>query len=970
MVDRLPEAGDKLGPYTILGPMGAGGMGVVYHGRDERLGRDVAIKVVRFGLMTDEAARRRFRKEALALAKLNHPNIATVYDVGVQDGFDYIVMEFVRGQTLRDRLIAGPMPSQEIVALAVEVAAGLEEAHEQGVVHRDLKPANVMITAKGHAKILDFGLAKLLAPAGAEDLTQPLGETRGVVGTPLYMSPEQAEGRPIDPRTDLWSLGVLLYESFSGRAPFRGDSGLAILRAITNDDPPPLRDLRADVPADAVRIITRALEKDADRRYQSASEMGRDLSAASAQLSAPALTTRSRARVAWPYIAATAVVVTALAAWGLWFYRRAERRHWAREEAIPQIQKLISDERQLAAFFLLKEAELALPGDPQLAEIRRTLVVTCSVTSSPPGATAEIQDYLTPDQPWFRLGVTPLDKVSAPNGYFRWRLVNGGQEFIAAPALRKKMKFDLAAINAAPRGMTLVNGGEWADMIAFIGWIGPITLPSYYIDRTEVTNRDFQQFVDSGGYSKREYWKEKFVRDGKELDWNAAMALLRDRTGRAGPATWSGGHHPDGQADFPVSGVSWYEASAYAAYAGKTLPVLAQWFRACPPYLASSTVLESNISHEKLAAVDSFKGHGPFGTVDMIGNVREWIENRADEDAHFMLGGAWNSLTYLSVDPEALPAFDRSPENGFRAVRTLGAMTIDATGPIPTLHRDFEKYKPASDEVFRAYQAMYAYDKAHLDPSSEGVIKESADYREEKVSFNAAYADERVTAYLFLPKRVRPPFETVVFFPSARVLDLKDSKDLGDTEFFDYIVQSGRAVLYPVYKGTYERQDRFMRPGKRHEADLIIQRYRDLGRALDYLQTRPDIDKDRLAYLGVSMGSAEGVIYTTLRQDAFKTVIFLDGGYFLVPPDPGTDQADFAPRLKKPVLMVNGRYDFTFSLARSQEPLFRMLGTPAADKRHVVLETPHDVTTRMPELIAAVLPWLDKYLGPIQSAQR
>ncbi len=261
---------------------------------------------------------------------------------------------------------------------------------------------------------------------------------------------------------------------------------------------------------------------------------------------------------------------------------------------------------------------------------------------------------------------------------------------------------------------------------------------------------------------------------------------------------------------------------------------------------------------------------------------------------------------------------------------------------------------------------MYAYEKMPLNARVDSVVEETPDWRKEKVTFDAAYLNLRVPAYLFLPKRVKPPYQTVVFFPSARVLYLDDSHALGDMAFIDYVIQSGRAVLYPVYLGTYERQVRRVLPGASTGMDVTVNTFKDLARSIDYLETRPDIDKGRLGYLGVSWGAADGVIYATLLQDKFRTMVFLDGGFFLGPAQPGRDQADFAPRLKKPVLMVNGRYDFSFSLERSQVPLFRMLGTPAADKQHVVLETPHDVRSQRTEMVKAVLGWLDKYLGEVQ----
>lgn len=958
-------AGTILGHYRIREQLGAGGMGVVYRARDERLERDVAVKVLPPGLLTDEQVRRRFRKEALALARLSHPNIAAVYDVGEQDGVDYLVMEYIPGESLAAKLRSGPLAPDRAVALAGEIASALEEAHEQGVVHRDLKPGNIVITPKGHAKVLDFGLAKLRA--GAEDITQSIRDTDGAVGTAHYMSPEQATGTVVDSRTDLWSLGVVLYESLSGKLPFQGSSGLAVLRAITEEDPKPLRQIRTDAPPQADRIVSRALEKDVSKRYQSAAEMAHDLSEALTQLRPALPRVRQEVRLSRRYAVAAVFLVVLLAALGGWLYYRWERRQWAREEAIPHIAKLRSEDKSLAAFRLLQEVRRYLPTDPRVAQMFEKGTQPISITSSPPGATVEIQDYVSPGSSWFRLGTTPMKNIRIPNGYFRWKVLKDGiGEYITAPPTTKEMRFALDSAKRAPDGMVLVNSDTWGDMIDFVGWIGPYDLPAYYIDRFEVTNREFQQFIDKGGYRKREYWKEKFIQNGRELKWEEAMLLFRDRTGRAGPSTWEGGHYADGQGDYPVSGVSWYEASAYAVFAEKSLPILAQFFQASPPQLAEYSVRLSNISRSSAAPVGSFQGLGPYGTYDMAGNVREWVGNANVGDSRFILGGAWNSTTYLSVDPEALPAFDRSPTNGFRCVRNTAALPRAAVDPIKPKIRDFSGVKPVTDEVFRAYQALYAYDNSPLNAKVEGVTHETADWREQKITFDAAYGNERMVAYLFVPKNVSPPYQTVLFFPSARVLNLHDSSTLGDVKFFDYIVQSGRAVLYPLYQGTYERQSKLVLPGASHEVELITKRFKDLARSLDYLETRPDIDKNKLAYLGVSMGSAEGVIYACLAQDRLQTAIFLDGGFFLGVPSPAIDQVNFAPRLKIPMLMVNGRYDYTFSLNRAQIPLFRMLGSSQTNKKHIVLETPHDVTNRRSELVTDVLGWLDQYLGRVE----
>ena len=223
-------------------------------------------------------------------------------------------------------------------------------------------------------------------------------------------------------------------------------------------------------------------------------------------------------------------------------------------------------------------------------------------------------------------------------------------------------------------------------------------------------------------------------------------------------------------------------------------------------------------------------------------------------------------------------------------------------------------------------------------------------------------------AYLFLPAHAHPPFQTVIFFPSARVNGLSSSDRLGDLSFVDYVIKSGRAVIYPVYKQLYERRssvsDSYFGPMMQRET--VIDWSKDIGRAIDYLSTRADIDASRLGYLGVSQGAADGVILTTV-EERIKAVVLLDGGLFQwEQPVPGMDQIDYAPRLTRPVLMVNGKYDATFPLETSQLPLFARLGAPPADKRHVPFDTPHDVRLRRADLVREVLAFLDTYLGRVQ----
>jgi eukaryotic-like serine/threonine-protein kinase len=265
--------GQTLGHYRIVEQVGAGGMGVVYRARDTRLDRDVALKLLPAGALSDEAARRRFRNEALALSKLSHPNIATVFDFDSQGGVDFLVMEYISGIILSEQLRAGALREKDVVALAAQIAAALEEAHEHGIVHCDLKPSNVAVTSKGRVKVFDFGLAQILHPSVDVEATEIAPDT-DAAGTLPYMAPEVLRGKPPDARSDTWSLGVMLYEMLAGKPPFQAETGFALASRILRDAPAPLA---RHVPPELQLVVGRCLEKDPAKRYQRAADLLADL---------------------------------------------------------------------------------------------------------------------------------------------------------------------------------------------------------------------------------------------------------------------------------------------------------------------------------------------------------------------------------------------------------------------------------------------------------------------------------------------------------------------------------------------------------------------------------------------------------------------------------------------------------------------------------------------------------------------
>jgi eukaryotic-like serine/threonine-protein kinase len=489
-----------------------------------------------------------------------------------------------------------------------------------------------------------------------------------------------------------------------------------------------------------------------------------------------------------------------------------------------------------------------------------------------------------------------------------------------------------------------------------------VELPDYWLDKYEVTNREFKKFLDEGGYRNPRFWPQPFVKDGRTLTWEQAMAEFRDTTGRPGPSTWDLGAYPDGQDDWPVSGVSWYEAAAYAAYAGKRLPTVYHWYNASGASGIFSEILRfSNFAGKGTTRVGSSGGLGPYGTYDMAGNVKEWAWNETNRGRHYILGGAWNEASYLFHDEDAQPPFERRTGFGFRCMKQGREFDANLLKPVLTLERDPKTLKPVGDQVYQVYRHLYDYDPVPLDSQLDEADDSNPHWRRERVSFRAAYGAERVPAYLFLPRNSPAPYQTVVFFPGSDAVILPSSRDLS-LQFLEFLLRSGRAVVYPVYQQMYERHTNAFRT-QSFLREVSIQRGLDVRRTIDYLDTRPDIDHSRIALYGLSLGAQLAPVYLAI-ESRLRTGVLLSGGFETWQMPPEADPVNFTPRVKQPVLMVNGREDFDLPYATAQVPMFRMLGTSAADKRHAVLEGGH-IPPRPQDVYKEILDWLDRYLGPV-----
>ncbi len=973
------SAGTRLGPYELVAPLGSGGMGEVYRARDTRLDREVAVKVLPGAVANDPRTLARFDSESKAVAALSHPNILSLFDVGECGGVHYAVTELLEGETLRTLIAGGAVPVERAVEIARQIAEGLGAAHEKGIVHRDLKPENVFLTRDGRAKILDFGLARH-EPSfrSADDTHSPtlaaFTETGAVVGTVAYMAPEQVRGRHVDHRTDIFAFGCILYEMLAGRRPFEGETAADLMSAILHGTPAQLPTGASSPPPALAAVVSRCLEKKPEDRFDSAHEVARalgEMTKAAEGARAPHAARALRILCRPALLVPAGIALVLLLSFGVWLLRRRAQVAWARNDAIPELMRLADRQEFWPAFLLARRVQAVVPDDPLLAKLWPQFATDLTLDVTPPGARVYVRGPAEGKDEWIPVGKATGGALRVPAGCLVLKLEHDASEtqIMAMPLGSRSTSFRRVALphrGEVPAGMALVDIGEGEVAYSFSSYqferLSSSRVGRFLIDMFEVTNKNFKTFVDAGGYGRREFWKHEFVRNGAPISWEEGMRQLRDATGRPGPATWELGTFPEGKADYPVTGVSWYEAAAYAEFAGKRLPTVYQWQVASglQRHLGDPGCLipGSNFTG-KLAPVGSTRGAiGYFGLHDTAGNAREWCSNAAGDDRAIM-GGACDDPSYLTGLIFRSP-LERNPTTGFRCMKLLGqdAGTKDLDHPFRRVAAvDWNRGAPFAEAVWKTWLGFLAYEKSPLEARTELLDESQPYWRMEKVSFTAAYGGERMPAYLFLPRNASPPYQAVVFWPGASARDFISSEagaNLTDTIVWGYLVKDGRAVVYPILKGTYERGG-----GAPFPKEFEVMSTKDILRTLDYIETRKDIDSERIAFLGYSWGAHRGVLCCAV-DPRLKVGILQCGGVRY------PDILGWARHVTIPIQMVGGRYDEIFPLEESQMPLFRALGTPPEKKSHVVVESGHALQGCEREVIRANLEWLDRHLGPVR----
>jgi class 3 adenylate cyclase/dienelactone hydrolase len=648
----------------------------------------------------------------------------------------------------------------------------------------------------------------------------------------------------------------------------------------------------------------------------------------------------------------------------------------AKNKLLPAIQKLVDDSFRppTEAFDLGLEAEKYIPTDSTLINLWPTLSTSVSIITEPQGAEVFWKDYHTPDASWRLAGSTPLKEARFPRGYLRMEFRKNGHQTIeyAGPWAGRlgpnidTLKMDL--VGDLPENMVRIPKFRARMYIVGLEQETGKQVAEFLIDKYEVTNKQYKEFIDANGYSNPSFWKYPFYSDGQEITLTDALAKFVDKTGRQGPSNWEVGTYPNGLENHPVTGISWYEAAAYASFVKKQLPTIFHWSVVAHTSRTQFIVPLSNYNRTSTVPVGSMKGYSSFGVYDLAGNAREWCFNESDQKGQrYTLGGGYNDPTYSFNDSYTQPAMDRSTANGFRCIKELKDNTdmLSLKKVIPSLFRDYRKEKPVDDKTFSVYLNQFKYDKAPLDSKVEEEM-ESDSWKVEKISFDAGYNNERMQAWLYIPKDVKPPYQTVVFFPGSGAIHTKKFDPDRITGFTDFILKSGRALVHPIYKGTFERDSKLNSDLQEETVlykDHVVMWGKEMGRTIDYLETRSDIQADKIGYLGWSWGGFMGGIMPAVEK-RIQAVVLNVGGMEMNKTLPEADQLNYLPRVTQPVLMLNGKHDMFFPVETSQNPMYDFLGTPLKDKKKIIYEAGHLVPRT--DFVRETLSWFDQYLGTIE----
>jgi len=652
---------------------------------------------------------------------------------------------------------------------------------------------------------------------------------------------------------------------------------------------------------------------------------------------------------------------------------------WVNSYMLPQVKDYLSEDDNVSAWLTSSKINSFAPFFSSISNDSDDISALAEIKTQQDGVSISWRAYASNDE-WRLIGRSPIQPLRLPRGILQFKLEKEGYETSYFSSSNPSLKlynspvefgWSLEPINIQPQGsippgMTYIQGGNFIPALTGAG-VDPVYLHPFYIDKFEVTNKDFKGFMDAGGYSNSQYWVEMdFIKDGVSLSFEQAQEIMIDSTGMTGPAGWEVGTYLQGTENKPVTGISWYEALAYARYKGNILPPMYHWAKAAfPPDeiispISPKLLKTSNFSREKIE--DIGQGEGAYGTFDMAGNAKEWVWNIFGGRG-LTLGGAFDEPTYLASQTSPQPRMDRSLKNGFRTARLINPRDLNPFGdPIETqAPKDLSFYKPMSDEVFKVYSRSFEVDSSK--PKSKVIYVDDSHpiWIKERISIEVGYNEEMMDMLIFKPKNSFGPSSPVVIHPGSNYYSTPpEIDDINPGEFsLDFLIKSGKTLVWPAWKGSLNRMPATRSGGDRMRdfRNLYIAWVGDTNKTLDYLETRNDIDTDNIFYLGMSYGALFNT-HTLLFENRYKGAILYVGGVFPTYP-PLVDGINHMPRIDTPFLMLNGEQDYLVPKSAAMY-FYQSTGTPEKDKKIVFYDSGHWPLPRN-QMIKETLDFIKKY---------
>ncbi|MDC0577329.1 SUMF1/EgtB/PvdO family nonheme iron enzyme [Gammaproteobacteria bacterium] len=652
---------------------------------------------------------------------------------------------------------------------------------------------------------------------------------------------------------------------------------------------------------------------------------------------------------------------------------------WVNSYMLPQVKDYLSEDDNVSAWLTSSKINSFAPFFSSISNDSDDISALAEIKTQQDGVSISWRAYASNDE-WRLIGRSPIQPLRLPRGILQFKLEKEGYETSYFSSSNPSLKlynspvefgWSLEPINIQPQGsippgMTYIQGGNFIPALTGAG-VDPVYLHPFYIDKFEVTNKDFKGFMDAGGYSNSQYWVEMdFIKDGVSLSFEQAQEIMIDSTGMTGPAGWEVGTYLQGTENKPVTGISWYEALAYARYKGNILPPMYHWAKAAfPPDeiispISPKLLKTSNFSRERIE--DIGQGEGAYGTFDMAGNAKEWVWNIFGGRG-LTLGGAFDEPTYLASQTSPQPRMDRSLKNGFRTARLINPRDLNPFGdPIETqAPKDLSFYKPMSDEVFKVYSRSFEVDSSK--PKSKVIYVDDSHpiWIKERISIEVGYNEEMMDMLIFKPKNSFGPSSPVVIHPGSNYYSTPpEIDDINPGEFsLDFLIKSGKTLVWPAWKGSLNRMPATRSGGDRMRdfRNLYIAWVGDTNKTLDYLETRNDIDTDNIFYLGMSYGALFNT-HTLLFENRYKGAILYVGGVFPTYP-PLVDGINHMPRIDTPFLMLNGEQDYLVPKSAAMY-FYQSTGTPEKDKKIVFYDSGHWPLPRN-QMIKETLDFIKKY---------